>query len=133
MKEKKCILDKKIYSYLESKKKSTLPILFLHGWGFSSYTFLPMLELLEKNYHIISLDLPGFGKSSAYKEYSYELFADRVVKFLNKNNFKKVNLLGQSMGGWTVLDFAMNHPERTLSLVLSNSLGGAYSDPERDG
>ena len=43
---------------------------FLHGNGFSSLTYLPMLKLLLKDFDLIMTDLPGHGDSDAGRPFS---------------------------------------------------------------
>ncbi|MDO8870764.1 MAG: alpha/beta fold hydrolase [Methanobacteriaceae archaeon] len=39
-------------------------ILFLHGYPENWGSFADVMALLKENYHILSLDMPGVGKSS---------------------------------------------------------------------
>ena len=38
------------------------------------------------------------------------------------------HLIGQSMGGWAVMGFALEHPQRVKSLVLADTIGGIYTN-----
>ncbi len=45
------------------------PLLILHGWGGSSDSWQSFQNIIAKeNYQVISLDLPGFGKSVPLKQ-----------------------------------------------------------------
>jgi pimeloyl-ACP methyl ester carboxylesterase len=62
----------------------------------------------------------------------YEVHGDGpAVVFLDRLKIDRVALVGQSMGGSTVLGFASKHPERVSAVVLSDTTGG-YTSPEID-
>lgn len=39
----------------------------------------------------------------------------------------RAHLVGQSMGGWAVLGFALQHPERVRTLTLADSISGIFT------
>lgn len=39
-------------------------VLLLHGWGGSIQTMMPIFNVLKDRFRVVTLDLPGFGKSS---------------------------------------------------------------------
>lgn len=51
--------------YLEGGEGSTL--VWIPGWGAQGNTYLEPFKLLQEKYHIISPDLPGFGKAEIPK------------------------------------------------------------------
>ena len=52
------------YSVLPEKKTSVKTLLFLHGWEVDSKLWFKIIpKLIEKNYSLYFLDLPGFGQS----------------------------------------------------------------------
>ncbi|MDA0712862.1 MAG: alpha/beta hydrolase [bacterium] len=98
--------------------------IFIHGWGLSSLAFENMLKQLSKHYHVIGIDLPGFGKSDSLPHfYGYEAYAELIDAFLGQLSLTSVHLLGQSMGGGICLTAGALFPRRIKSLVLVNSAG----------
>ena len=57
--------------------------------------------LLMKDYQVIALDLPGFGRSSKHAHLNYGLDdqAERVEKFLDRLGIEECCIVGNSMGG----------------------------------
>ena len=53
--------------YVEYGNKEGKPILFLHGWGQNIEMMKPVGDGLQKDYRILIVDLPGFGKSEEPK------------------------------------------------------------------
>jgi pimeloyl-ACP methyl ester carboxylesterase len=50
-------------------------------------------------------------------------FAGDLAALLDHLKLDEVHLVGQSMGGWTVVEFSLLQPERVRSLVLSATVG----------
>jgi len=74
-------------------------------------------------YRVIRYDMRGFGNSPM----SSGPFSHRqdLYHFLNFLNIKQAHFIGCSMGGLTIIDFALEHPEMITSLVLvSASVSG---------
>jgi non-heme chloroperoxidase len=100
------------------------PIMLIHGWtGFKELwnTFAPTLA--DNGFDVIALDLRGHGDSAKPEEdYTHEAFSKdlhELAKHLGwENGFI---LLGQSMGGYVVLDYALRYPETLTHVISSNT------------
>ncbi|ANQ47577.1 alpha/beta hydrolase [Flammeovirga sp. MY04] len=104
-------------------------IVFGHGLGGSHAIFFQQVPELARSYRIITFDQRGFGNSSNRNEmHSPHAAAEDMKAILDHLGVEKAHLVGQSMGGWCMLDFGMNYPDRTLSIVFSNSLAGIYQE-----
>lgn len=110
------------------------PAVFLfHGLGGSHAVFFQNVPQLAQNYTVIIMDARGFGNSTNVNEAHGPASSARdAFHILDHLNIEKAHLVGQSMGGWTAVQMAVDHPERVLSLVLSNSLAGIYEDDIAD-
>lgn len=75
-------------------------------------------------YRVVRYDMRGFGKSVM----SPGPFSHRrdLYKLLMLLGVKKAHYIGCSMGGQTVIDFALEHPEMTTSLVLVSASVSGY-------
>jgi 4,5:9,10-diseco-3-hydroxy-5,9,17-trioxoandrosta-1(10),2-diene-4-oate hydrolase len=81
-------------------------------------------EELAKHFHVIALDLPGFGNSSKPNiQYKIEDFTRYLTGFLDAKKIDRASLAGLDVGGMIALDFVLAHPERVDKLVLINSEG----------
>jgi pimeloyl-ACP methyl ester carboxylesterase len=85
---------------------------------------------LSRRYRVITLDLPGAGKSDKPPRFRYhpETFARVVARLLDHLRVSSATLVGNSNGGGTALAFALKHPERTRRLVLLSPSGVAPLD-----
>lgn len=76
-----------------------------------------------EHYRVIRFDIRGSGNSQIVKG-DYTHFGD-LLGLLDALGVEKAHLVGQSLGGSICIDFALEYPERTASLVLvSTGLGG---------
>ena len=64
------------------------------------------------------IDLPGVGASSGQIPLTIEAMADQAVKFIELRGFKKINLLGLSMGGMIAQAVAEQAPQLVERLIL---------------
>ena len=77
-----------------------ITLVFLHYFGGSSRTWLPVINKLKNNYRCIAIDLPGFGDSQdESKTFSVNHNAERVASLIEKLKLKDFILIAHSMGG----------------------------------
>lgn len=114
----------KIYYSDEGKGRV---IVFLHGFLGSKEIWKELRQNLKKNFRIISIDLPGHGKSDNFGYiHTMELMADAVKNVMDKLRLKKYVLIGHSMGGYISLAFAELYPDNLRGFCLFHS--SAYAD-----
>jgi len=78
------------------------PVLFIHGFGETLYTWSKLVPVLSKKNRVIAIDLMGFGNSDKPADsslYTLEYQAKLVVQFIKQKNLKNVTLVGHSYGG----------------------------------
>ena len=104
--------------YLEAG--SGVPVLLIHGFADSSYSWHKNIQTLSENgFHVFAIDLPGMGQSipAAGFKYDPDSLVDSVIEFLDHKNLERVNIIGNSLGGSLALILALRHPARVLKLV----------------
>jgi pimeloyl-ACP methyl ester carboxylesterase len=108
-------------------------IVLLHGFLENQTMWEPFLSVLSENHTVITIDLPGHGKSDCIGYiHSMELMADVVEAILKKENINSTKILGHSMGGYAALAFAERHPEMCAEIVLLNSTPKADSEERKE-
>jgi pimeloyl-ACP methyl ester carboxylesterase len=94
-------------------------VLLVHGYGSSSASYLPIVKDLAARFHVLAIDLPGFGKSDRREgDYSPEALADVLAAVLDRKGVTRADVVGHSWGSSVVLAFARRHPERLRRLVI---------------
>ena len=109
------------------------PLVLLHGFLESSSIWNPFIEELSEKRQVITIDLPGHGRSGTIEEtHSMELMADAVHFILQDLKVEAVTLVGHSMGGYVSLAFCKKFPILTKGLVLLNSTPESDSEEKRE-
>jgi len=94
-------------------------LILLHGGVVGSTMFAPVLEKFAQDRQVITADLQGHGHTADIdRPLRYELMADDIAGLIKYLGFKKVDLLGYSLGGGTALQVAIRHPDVLRRLVL---------------
>lgn len=102
-------------------------IICFHGLGGTSLSFIELGQLLKNKYHIISIDLPGHGKTPAFKkEEDYEMpnmvrWIDKIISFITEDKFY---LLAHSYGADIALQYLYIYPSKVIKTMLLD--GGYY-------
>lgn len=106
-------------------------MLLLHGFLESSTIWSSIVTDLSKDNTLVTMDLPGHGKSGCIAErHSMELMADVVYSLLKFLKINSVSFVGHSMGGYVALAFTEKYEQNIERLVLLNSTTTGDS-PER--
>lgn len=98
-------LGKSITLY-ESGRTTHPAVLMIHGNSAHSGFLKPLIEMLEPDYHIITLDLPGHNQSGAWEkaDFTRENLALLFNSVLDHFQIKEVYAFGFSMGGFLLLE-----------------------------
>jgi len=106
------------------EKGSGTPLVLIHGYGSSTYTWNDVFDPLSRQFHVIALDLKGFGFSEKPEgDYTRHAQSDLVIHFMDYLKIDKAIICGNSMGGAVALVTAIHHPERVSRLILVDSAG----------
>lgn len=99
-------------------------LILIHGLGSNAKGWIRNIPALSKNYRVIALDLPGYGKSSkGYYDYSMAFYADILRHFMDELGIASAALAGHSMGGQIAMTAALAYPDRVDRLVLISPAG----------
>lgn len=92
-------------------------VVFTHGVTANHSMFEKQTEYFEKEYTVISWDVPLHGLSRPYSDFSFENTARELLSILEAEGIEKVILVGMSLGGYPCQEFAAMRPEMVLGLV----------------
>jgi len=109
-------------------------LLFLHGFGESRFTWRFLIKPLSQYYHIITVDLKGFGESPKTEDEDYSVYdqAKIVQKFIEQKRLTNLTIVGRSFGGGVALVLALMQEKHMLKnkidrLILINTM--SYKQP----
>ncbi len=117
------------YIYLPNLDKDKAFLVFIHGSPGDWAAFAGFLKNqdLQKDFHLMAVDRPGFGGSDAGKaQGSLQIQTDQVMAAVKKHHRgQKLILVGHSYGGPVVARTAMDYPEVSSIVIVAGSV-----DPE---
>ncbi|WP_455366431.1 pimeloyl-ACP methyl ester esterase BioH [Kaarinaea lacus] len=94
------------------------PVVLLHGWAMNGRVWDDVVPRLAQFGRVITVDLPGHGKSDlpANGHYDLDTVCDEIKPVLENN--ANATVLGWSLGGLVALNLAHRYPELIHKLVL---------------
>jgi pimeloyl-ACP methyl ester carboxylesterase len=96
------------------------PVIAIHGLGATKASLVPTVAALADRFHVIALDLPGFGDSGKPLRAPYDarFFAESVIELLDALGLERAHVIGNSLGGRVALEIGLRAPERVERLAL---------------
>jgi pimeloyl-ACP methyl ester carboxylesterase len=113
--------DRIHYISIESLNKSMGEgenVFFFHGLGGNIYNWAYQTKYFSETHNVLSLELPGHGRSSGKGGSTIEYYTDLIRQFFDIMELETVVIVGHSMGGVVALDFAFKYPGRLKALAL---------------
>jgi pimeloyl-ACP methyl ester carboxylesterase len=108
------------------------PIVFVHGLGGQWQNWLENIPRAALERRVIAMDLPGFGRSPMPRERVTISGYGRCVDALcDKLSLGRVDMVGNSMGGYIAAEVAIQVPERIDQLILVSAAGITSADIAR--
>ncbi len=108
------------------------PVLLIHGFGASTYTWRHVMPALAEDFRVVAVDLKGFGQSPKPRDGRYSILdqVDLIEALIDRLDLQDLTLVGHSYGGGvallTSLRLLAKDPARLSRLVLIGS--AAYEE-----
>lgn len=109
------------------ERGSGRPLLLIHGVTLQARVWAPQLNLLADRYRILAMDVRGHGRSTAGRDgFGRKIAARDVKSVLDHFDLRDAIVVGHSMGGMILMEFAGDFPdelaERVAGLVFMNTI-----------
>jgi pimeloyl-ACP methyl ester carboxylesterase len=99
-------------------------LVFAHGLGGNHLSWWQQVAHFAPRYTCVAFAHRGFAPSDAVAGAPDPAdYADDLAALIDHLKLPDVRLVGQSMGGWTMLEYALSHLTRVKALVLSSTSG----------
>jgi len=101
-------------------------LILLHGSGPGVYgwaNFAGNLPLFAQHFHCYIPDLPGYGESDAAAGDPLQATVKSVLEFMDSQNIKQADVIGNSLGGIIASHIAAKHGERVSKLCMIGGVG----------
>ncbi|MFK7971104.1 MAG: alpha/beta fold hydrolase [Bacteroidia bacterium] len=95
-------------------------LVILHGLFGSLDNWVTHARQLAEDYSVYLFDARNHGRSEHLDAFDYDVMADDLETFLDEHGIIQAHLLGHSMGGKTVMNFAGKYPERIDKLIVAD-------------
>jgi esterase len=108
--------------YLDFGKAGLPPLVCVHGLSGNAHNFDGLAPRLATARHAISIDVRGRGDSQwgPPGDYNPAVYVQDLAALLDHLGFRRVTLIGTSMGGVISMMFAGGYPDRVERLVLND-------------
>ena len=117
--------------YFETAGKG-VPLVLLHGFSLDRRMWNRQADYFARDYTIIMPDARGHGLSGTPPtDYAREDRTRDIENLIDHLELGRFHLLGFSMGGGDALAYAIDHPERLLSLTLVGTVAAGWKPPKR--
>jgi len=94
-------------------------IVLIHGLGGFAERWSTVIPILSKKYRVIAPDLPGYGYSDKPStDYTPEFFTKFIFDFLNILDIRKTIMVGTSLGGQLVAEYAIAQSKMVEKIIL---------------
>lgn len=111
---------------------SNHPLVLLHGFMEDQTIWDPFFHTFCSDRCVITIDLPGHGKTPQIDEvHNMSLMAECVKTVLDTENIEKAMIVGHSMGGYVALEFAHLFRDRIECFGLLHSHAAAETEQGR--
>ncbi len=98
------------------------PIVLIHGYPLSSYSWRKIMPALAEKYTVIAPDMRGLGDSEVMKTgYDKRTVAEDIHQLLESLKIKKYLLVSHDMGGPVAYALANAYPETVTKFVMIDS------------
>lgn len=99
-------------------------IIFVHGLGGNHLSWWQQIPFFADRYKCVNFSHRGFALSKNFSNrIGHKVFAEDLNALIDYLNLDEVYLVAQSMGGWTSLTYALNHPNKIKALVMASTSG----------
>jgi pimeloyl-ACP methyl ester carboxylesterase len=98
-------------------------VVLIHGVGMNRSVWLPQIDALVDRFQVIAYDMLGHGDSALPTPApTLDEYASQLAGLLDAVGVERAHVVGHSMGALVALEFALMHPERTLSVAALNAV-----------
>ena len=104
-------------------------MVLIYGYAGDSGLWFRQIPILSKKYRVIAFDNRGVGRSDKPDmPYTMAMMAGDIAGLLDTIGIDTAHIFGISMGGMIAQHFALNYPQRVISLILGCTFcGGVHS------
>ncbi|MDU0362061.1 alpha/beta hydrolase [Rhizobium sp. 25PS6] len=110
------------FAYRDLGPQGGVPVILLNHWGAVLDNFDPrIVDGLATRHHVIATNYRGIGASGGTAPLTIDEMARDTIALIRTLGFKKVDLLGFSLGGFVAQDITLKAPDLVRKLILAGT------------
>ncbi len=120
------MLNYKIYSTDGTISLEKPVLVFIHGLGGSSATWIKQVRKLKEQYDLLLIDLPSHGKNNIMLSSinaTYQGIAEKIIEVLDYLHIKTATFIGCSIGTIFVKYLVLRYPQVVKKYILIGGVG----------
>lgn len=110
----------------KSYGRSGPPLIILHGLFGSLDNWATLAKEFALSFRVFTFDARNHGRSPHSSVINYEVMAEDLRSFMASHHLDSAHLLGHSMGGKTVMQFALTYPEHAARIMVVDVAPRSY-------
>ena len=99
-------------------------IVFVHGAGGNHLSWWNQIPRFSDRFRCVTYEVRGWGQSEDRSGEGRTAFARDLSELMDQLEIARAALVGQSMGGFSILPYAARHPERVTALLMADTMLG---------
>lgn len=107
------------------------PLIFIHGFLGMSDNWIPVGKSLSNIHKVYIPDIRNHGQSPHSKEHNYNVMSSDIKEFMLYHKITKATLIGHSMGGKLVMNFAGIFPGLVESIIVIDISPRSYLNDKK--
>jgi esterase len=115
-----------LHSKIFNAESPNTPLIIIHGLFGMLDNWGTLAKHFAENRPVHLLDLRNHGRSFHHPEMNLAAMAEDLKHYLDHHHIAQAHLLGHSLGGKKVMEFAMHYPQRIQKLIVADMAPKAY-------
>ena len=99
-------------------------IVFVHGAGGNHLSWWNQIPRFSDRFRCVTYEVRGWGRSEDLSGEGRTAFARDLGELMDQLEIDRAALVGQSMGGFSILPYAARHPDRVTALLMADTMLG---------
>ena len=103
-------------------------IVFVHDAGGNHLSWWNQIPMFQDRFRCVTYEVRGWGQSQDLSGEGMTAFSRDLGELMDRLRIDRAALVGQSMGGFTALPYAVRNPDRVAALMMADTVVGIGDD-----
>jgi pimeloyl-ACP methyl ester carboxylesterase len=119
------------FAHIRSTDPDAVPLLITHDWPASFVLYLPVVEALRADFHLVLVSNPGVGYSGPLTAAGWNTpkTAAALLEIMSRLGYDRFGVQGTGGGGGTAVEMARQAPDRVIGVHVNGHLTFPSDDP----